>query len=136
MGGIYVLLIELADDSEIRIGMLGKIKFKKGFYAYVGSALNGLDKRVERPFRKEKKIYWHIDYLLRYAKIVNIFYKEDNLKEECTIAKKLEKKLLLIPGFGCSDCRCKSHLFYGSFMEIMTALDKMQMNPYILNVNY
>ena len=136
MKGSYLLLIKLEGNKKIRIGKNNHVFFNKGFYVYVGSALNGLEQRINRHLKEFKKIHWHIDYLLRYAKIVNIFYKEDNLKEECTIAKKLEKKLLLIPGFGCSDCRCKSHLFYGSFMEIMTALDKMQMNPYILNVNY
>jgi len=28
------------------------------------------------------------------------------------------EKLENIPGFGCSDCKCDSHLFYGSSDEI------------------
>jgi len=42
MKGSYILLIKLDEDKDIQIGKLGNISFKKGYYAYVGSALNGL----------------------------------------------------------------------------------------------
>ena len=135
MRGSYLLLVELKENNVLRIGKLNKILFNKGFYVYVGSALNGLEQRVQRHLRKQKKMHWHIDSLLRHAKIINIFYKENNAREECNIAKILDKKLLSVSDFGCSDCTCKSHLFYGSLEEIMPAIEKLQMQPYQLNAN-
>ena len=49
--------MELLKEGKIRIGSLGKITFKKGFYAYVGSAMNNLEKRVQRHLRKKKNFY-------------------------------------------------------------------------------
>ena len=64
MLGTYVLLIELATAATIQVGRLGMLAFAKGYYAYVGSALGGLEQRIDRHLRTEKKLFWHIDYLL------------------------------------------------------------------------
>ncbi len=111
MKGIYVLLINLDKNIKIKIGSLGFLNFKKGLYAYVGSAQNNLEKRVHRHLKKEKNLYWHIDYFLQKAKVVKIFYKKARKEEECKTAEKLKKNYEFIPKFGCSDCKCKSHLF-------------------------
>ena len=81
MKGSYVLLIELKENTNIKVGKLGKVFFKKGFYAYVGSALNGIEQRIQRHMRKDKKTHWHIDYLLKHAVVREIFYKESDEKE-------------------------------------------------------
>lgn len=113
MRGIYVLLILIGEDSAVNIGSLGKISFKKGLYAYVGSAQNGLEKRVARHFKKDKRKFWHIDYLLENEQvgIVEVFYKEAGKEEECRIANKIGETNQPIIGFGSSDCKCESHLF-------------------------
>jgi len=136
MKGSYILIVEIKNDSIISVGKKGEKRFNKGYYIYAGSALNGLDQRIQRHLRKQKKIHWHIDYLLKYAVVIEVFYKESKVKEECNIAKKLDVKLPSISGFGCSDCKCKSHLFYGSFEEVMHAVEKLQMNPYHFDANY
>ena len=133
MRGSYLLLIELKNTETIPVGKLGKIDFKKSYYIYVGSALNGLDQRIQRHLRKQKKIHWHIDYLLNRTKIVNVFYKQSKIREECFIAKTLERELSSIPGFGCRDCECKSHLFYGSYEEIKNAISNLEMKQYLIN---
>ena len=113
MKGSYLLLIEMVNDKKIMIGSLGKIEFKRGYYAYIGSAMNSIEKRIERHLKKEKKMRWHIDYLLQEGEIKNIFYKESNEKEECRIAASfLNAGFSYIKKFGASDCNCKSHLFY------------------------
>ncbi len=119
MKGSYVLVIENKKDQNIQIGKLGNIFFKKGFYAYVGSALNGLEQRINRHKRTDKKLHWHIDYLLNKTDIVDVFYKESEEKEECRIAKSF-LNLDSIKGFGCSDCNCESHLFYEKSLEIVS----------------
>jgi len=113
MKGVYILLIKINKKIQEKIGSLGKINFNKGIYAYVGSAQNNLEKRIQRHKTKNKKMRWHIDYLLnnKSSKILKVFYKKDGKEEECRIAKKLSKNEKPILEFGCSDCKCKSHLF-------------------------
>ncbi len=113
MKGVYCLIINVKKCVKLKIGKLGKIKFVKGTYVYVGSAQNNLRKRIKRHFSKNKRINWHIDYLLENS-AVNIkktFYKESKKEEECRIACLLCSKEYPIKGFGCSDCDCYSHLF-------------------------
>ena len=107
------MLIEVKKPLRRRIGSLGMVKFDKGYYCYVGSALNNLEKRILRHLRKRKKLRWHIDYLLSCRDVVvkRILYKENKKREECEIAKKIRKISKPIPNFGCSDCSCESHLF-------------------------
>jgi len=131
MKGSYILLINLKEDQNIQIGKLGNIFFKKGFYVYVGSALNGLEHRIDRHLRKNKKMYWHIDYLLQYAEIIDVFYKESNTKEECMIAKSLDEIFPSIHGFGCSDCSCSSHLFHGSKDDMSSVVFELNMHHYL-----
>ncbi len=113
MKGIYCLVIEIPKNMSTIVGKLGKIKFEKGYYTYVGSAQNNLEKRIERHFRKEKKKFWHIDYLLENpsVRIKEVLSKKANKEEECKIAREIEKFGIPIKNFGCSDCSCKSHLF-------------------------
>ncbi|WP_455392548.1 GIY-YIG nuclease family protein [[Eubacterium] cellulosolvens] len=112
MKGSYVLVIELPRSKSIPIGKLGYIKFSKGYYAYIGSALNGLEARLRRHIRKDKKLFWHIDYLLTHAKIIGIYYKPSTKKEECALARDFATTMPEIRNFGASDCNCRSHLFY------------------------
>jgi Uri superfamily endonuclease len=113
MKGTYCLIVNVAKDSVIRVGALGKKHFEQGYYAYIGSALNSLEKRVERHLKGKKRKHWHIDYLLagRYVKVVCAFVKEGKRKEECMLAAKVAKIGKAFPKFGCSDCNCKAHLF-------------------------
>lgn len=113
MKGIYILVISVSRDIKIKVGSLGKIKFAKGTYAYVGSAQNNLEKRIARHRSKNKKLRWHIDYLTtnKFTKVEKVFYKLEGKEGECRTARKLIKTETPIKNFGCSDCNCKSHLF-------------------------
>ena len=115
MKGTYCLLINLNKDMNIDIGKLGNIFFPRGFYIYVGSALNNMEKRIQRHTQKTgKKMHWHIDYFLQHATITGTVQIETEKKLECTIAYLLSilPTSREIPHFGSSDCRCKSHLFH------------------------
>lgn len=130
MKGTYLLIMVLQNDTLITVGKLGTIDFKKGWYAYIGSAFNGLDQRLQRHLRQQKKVHWHIDYLLASSTIVSIFFKENTQKEECRIAQVFQRKFTSIAGFGCSDCYCPSHLFFGSSAEFTTIAHDLRMTPY------
>lgn len=115
MKGSYCLIINIKKDTEIKIGKkLGFINFKKGCYVYVGSAMNCLESRVKRHLSDNKKKHWHIDYLLlnKNSEIEKVYTKESCEKLECEIAKKIIENEESIADFGCSDCKCHSHLIY------------------------
>lgn len=114
--GIYCLVFRNS-QAEIEIGSLGDILFEGGWHIYVGSALgNAGFARVERHRRladlKDKKPKWHVDYLLINSdfNLEYIVFGETSKRLECSLASALGGES--IPGFGSSDCRCDSHLFY------------------------
>lgn len=112
MKGIYVLVIQLDRNTNVNVGKLGRKSFQKGLYAYVGSAQTNLEKRIQRHLRKAKRTFWHIDYLLQApsTKIAKAFYTNAGKNEECSVAEKIRHEGKPVPGFGCSDCHCESHL--------------------------
>ena len=114
MKGSYILLLELNESQDIAVGRLGVGRFLKGFYAYVGSALNGLESRVARHLRQSRKRHWHIDYLLEWAIIYEVVLVPVEERLECTLARALKEELTCIRRFGSSDCCCSGHLFYAS----------------------
>lgn len=133
MKGCYCLIISLNEDIEIKIGsVLGKINFKKGCYVYVGSAMNSLKGRIRRHLSDDKKKHWHIDYLLlnKCTNIKNVILNVSDRKIECELAGIISKNEITIPKFGCSDCKCESHLIYFNSNEqaeskVKDAYDKL-----------
>ena len=127
--GIYVLIIRLDRDIAVNVGAKGRFTFGEGLYAYAGSAQNNLEKRVNRHLRRDKRKFWHVDYLLDNcaAKVMEVLYKEGEKSEECKVAEALGEICGLVAGFGASDCGCRSHLFkiydYGLLEKLMYRLD-------------
>ncbi|MFW9988019.1 MAG: DUF123 domain-containing protein [Candidatus Odinarchaeota archaeon] len=122
MKGSYILVIFFGTGKEIKIGALGNIFFPKGYYCYVGSGMGNIGSstllnRVKRHLQSssEKKIHWHIDYLLAdTGSIITKIYLIPSIEQlECTVAQELSNcSDDFIENFGSSDCNCKSHLFY------------------------
>ncbi len=118
--GTYLLFLLIQQDISLTIGALGSKLFQLGNYIYVGSALGsgGLEKRIARHLKQEKKIFWHIDYLLRNKFVKILAYGEmlSDHKIECNVVNQIigifHEKSLIINYFGSSDCNCKSHLLY------------------------
>ncbi|MBI4813391.1 MAG: GIY-YIG nuclease family protein [Methanobacterium sp.] len=125
--GTYCLIIDLNQKISIEIGKKGEIQFKRGCYVYVGSALNSLEGRIKRHLRQNKKIHWHVDYLLDspHTQVTEVFYSDDGVKHECELAAQIALKGAEIKGFGCSDCKCPAHLFYfqNESQAILNCLD-------------
>jgi len=112
--GVYLLVISLKKNSRIKVGRLGRITFSKGFYVYVGSALNSLQARVARHLSSEKKMRWHIDYLLASpnAEVEMVITRQTEKRIECKVNEIIQKFGKPVEKFGSSDCKCKSHLTY------------------------
>ncbi len=107
----YILVIRVLKFLSVKIGKLGLIKFRPGLYVYVGSAKRNFSSRIKRHLAKNKKKFWHIDYLLtKKNTIVEKIYFTKR-KNECQLARGLVK-FPCIKNFGSSDCKCSSHLFY------------------------
>jgi Uri superfamily endonuclease len=108
----YILIIQFYSNKAIKIGKLGEFLFKRGYYLYIGSARRNIEKRIERHIRKEKKKFWHIDYLLQYGVVKQVWTGKMAERE----VSKIMENTFEIPvlGFGSSDMReNKTHLFYG-----------------------
>jgi len=112
MKGTYVLFVQVPYEFSLKISD-EDVTFKPGYYAYVGSALGGVEKRVGRHFSDDKKLHWHIDHLLLHAKAVDYLAAKTEERKECTVAEGLAKQFPGVKKFGSSDCRCETHLFYG-----------------------
>ena len=121
MKGSYIIVIFLPTHRKIRIGALGKILFRLGYYFYTGSAMgkgsSSLEKRIARHISlpENKKIHWHIDYLLKDQEclIERIYLIPSQHRLECVLAREIhEVSDNSIENFGSSDCLCKSHLLY------------------------
>jgi sugar fermentation stimulation protein A len=110
--GCYLVLVHLNRNRVLPIGGLGSIRFPKGFYLYVGSAMANLSRRIERHRRLHKRLHWHMDRLRPHAQWVEAFPIRASDRLECELALGIERiASWSIPGFGCSDCGCGSHLF-------------------------
>ncbi|MFB3884529.1 MAG: DNA/RNA nuclease SfsA [Thermodesulfobacteriota bacterium] len=110
--GSYLVVLHLKRRSNIRIGKVGKVSFRKGFYVYVGSAMANLSKRMERHRHLRKQHHWHIDDLRDIADFHSILAIRSSVRLECEIAKAFSKIAeWTIPGFGSTDCHCETHLF-------------------------
>ena len=115
--GTYVLILYLAEDRFIRVGRIGTFLFKKGFYAYVGSALGpgGARSRIGHHLGRSDWPRWHIDYLTRVISPAEAWVTVDPKRWEHPFAQRLHRSpesSTPVPGFGASDCRCRSHLFH------------------------
>lgn len=113
--GSYVLVIHVKKPCRIKAGKLPSREFEAGIYLYIGRAKKYLRGRLSRHLRTEKQLFWHVDYLLRKARIKEIWCRLDFFNE-CQITSEIfhlcKETCSVIRGFGASDCRCPSHLIY------------------------
>jgi Uri superfamily endonuclease len=108
----YQLLVDVPRPLRCVIGRLGEFDFPVGRYVYSGSAKRGLDARIVRHLRRQKRLRWHIDYLLN-APGVAVVDVIRSRRGECALNRAIPGRVLAL-GFGSSDCRagCRAHLKY------------------------
>ena len=90
---------------------------RAGWYVYCGSAFGsgGLRARLGRHAASEKKLHWHVDYLLEVTELREMWVTKDAQRREHDWAALVSGSMqggLVADGFGSSDCDCPSHLFY------------------------
>ncbi|MFB6207802.1 MAG: DUF123 domain-containing protein [Candidatus Nanohaloarchaea archaeon] len=111
MKAVYAVFLRLDREKQIEIGALGPKKFSPGVYVYIGSAMNSVEKRLERHYAPTENKHWHIDYLSEEADVFDHFILPENSEYECVLAELFSSFTESVPGFGSSDCSCESHLF-------------------------
>jgi len=133
--GVYLLLLMVGRDLKIRIGSLGVVEFKRGYYVYVGSGQRYLEKRIQRHKKRIKKVKWHIDYLTtdRDVKVIEAAAYNLPKKYECILADMLRGMgFKSVKGFGSTDCGCTSHLYQidvGFDRIVDEVSDKVRVKP-------
>ncbi len=115
--GTYILILRLKKNQLVQVGNLGSFNFQTGFYAYVGSAFGpgGLTARLKHHLGSSARPHWHIDYLLQWAKLEQVWLTEEAVHREHQWAALLQDSpfaTVSVKRFGASDCKCLTHLFY------------------------
>lgn len=118
--GAYVLVMHL--DAPLRFAR-AKISEASlsGWLIYAGSARGGggIGARLERHFKKNKRIHWHVDELTVAANRLAAIVMPGG--SECEIVERLVGSGAFQPalqGFGSTDCRrCPAHLLAPVFEE-------------------
>jgi len=90
------------------------VTFPRGYYCYVGSAMNNLEKRINRHMSEKKRFHWHIDWFLEYANIVDVKRIESDKRLECFLSRDIASLSdgVIMKGLGSSGCSCETHLHF------------------------
>ena len=114
--GTYALLLRSHVKARTQIGRWGNLNIEPGYYIYFGSAFGpgGVLARVLRHCREAKSKHWHIDYLREFVTPISAWYSygPDRLEHRWAQAMADMTGMTPIKGFGCSDCKCQTHLFF------------------------
>jgi Uri superfamily endonuclease len=115
--GTYALILCSDSAARVRIGRLGVLAATRRYYVYMGSAFGpgGLAARLAHHRRPPTRPHWHIDHLRPHARLVEIWFTNDAQPREhlwADLIGAMRSVTIPLPGFGCSDCRCYSHLFH------------------------
>lgn len=116
--GTYIIIARLLRNAIITIRG-NDVPLRKGYYIYIGSAFGpgGFTARLNRHLRAEKKMHWHIDYLLAAARVHKIYTIAAHRDLEHALAGAFARSAaysIPLPRFGSSDCGCPAHVFYSS----------------------
>ena len=114
--GTYILILRSAVTRRVRIGRLGNLQLCPGYYAYIGSAFGpgGLHARIGHHQRAAKRPHWHIDYLRRHTRLELVLYRCGEHSEHAWAAHigAVPGAVVVLPGFGSSDCGCDTYLYW------------------------
>lgn len=115
--GTYAIVLKPNAEHSIKVGKLGMLRVRDGYYIYVGSAFGpgGLKARITHHKRPSHRSRWHIDYLRAAAEICEVWYTYDPVPREHQWAESLaasKESTIPFPGFGSSDCKCLTHLYH------------------------
>lgn len=114
--GTYALIFACTKAGPIKVGKLGLLDLRRGYYLYVGSAFGpgGMRARISHHLHPTTSPHWHIDYLKAHCRLRELWVEYSVVKSERRWAKtvsQLTDAYVPLPGFGASDVQTISHLF-------------------------
>ena len=117
LSGTYALIFKTQRNKRLIIGKLGTLTLQPGYFVYVGSAFGpgGLKARIGHHRKTFSRPHWHIDYLSEYLSPAEVWYTYDATHREdhwSQVLANVRGASIPLPGFGSSDCRCISHLYF------------------------
>jgi len=142
----YILVIGLVEPCHLVYSNRSVI-LEPGVYFYIGSARGpgGVLARLARHLVGEKRVWWHIDRLLKCSSI-NIYgvflLKAINCDCEFEVTRVFREKFNYIPRFGSSDKRQDpSHLFKCSNLveclsQVYTLLESIECLEEVIYAEY
>jgi Uri superfamily endonuclease len=140
--GIYCLIFRNR-ECTISVGSLNRLAFQRGWHIYVGSAqgpggLSRVNRHIRLAALRDRRPHWHVDYLLVHQdfRLAYTLCAPCTGDFECRLAEAIGTGA--VPGFGCSDCRCNSHLFYRPRLptrEVEVALSSLSSSCTIRKIN-
>jgi Uri superfamily endonuclease len=99
--------------------------------------MNGLGARLRLHCAKNKRIRWHIDYLLalRSARVREIILYSATPGQECRQNKRIAARAgaaVILKNLGASDCKsgCGSHLLYFAKDFVLKFPGRRSVRPY------
>jgi len=107
----YILVLEKRTSSPVPL-RTQSVFMKRGVYLYVGSAKRGMQARLARHVRKEKRLFWHIDYVTSRADVTVKAIFLSSRKECATLREISDLGILFGRRLGASDCTCPSHFIH------------------------
>ena len=110
MKGSYFLVIRLDKDKAVRT-KAKEFSLRRGYYVYVGSAMNSLEKRVTRHFSREKRLHWHIDYLIEEAQLLRAYLVPNEERLEERLSMEVSGFGEPVHGFGAGDVKVSTNLY-------------------------
>ncbi len=123
---------------KVKVGALGLISLDSGYYIYIGSAFGpgGLAARLRHHVAGRSRPRWHLDYLRPYLEPMSAWVSLSHRRAEHYWARalsELDPVVGVIWRFGCTDCRCPSHLFFAttdpSYSHVRWALGQFKDAP-------
>lgn len=127
-----MVVLKCTQAKTIQIGKLASLQIKHGYYVYVGSAMGpgGVLARLRHHSKISKRPHWHLDYLRGETEFDAAYALYSSERKECEwveIMAKNEQASKPLQGFGSSDCRCVTHLFYfDSSAKITSGIEGVQ----------
>ncbi|MDO9547205.1 MAG: GIY-YIG nuclease family protein [Pelolinea sp.] len=114
--GNYILVMSLKEPTEQIIPKFGNVSLLPGHYYYCGSAHGngGLKSRITRHLAKDSKRFWHIDYIKKHMRILEVWCEVCPENNECGYSHffaNQKNAVIPIDGFGQLIVRtCADHI--------------------------
>jgi Uri superfamily endonuclease len=124
--GTYILLLKLEEQLKIKLKNKN-FELEIGYYCYVGSAMKNLHQRIGRHISYKEgnyKKHWHIDNLLEVSEVKICFLIPDGIYREIEISSTFSNFFIPIKGFGASDLKIDSNLYFIENLNIFFDLIK------------